>query len=132
MKKLYIPLIVFFIGVGLIILSIFRGEAEVALFLIFPVIYGSGVLSVIGIFMIFGSFLLFFFLPLRRSPEGKERREEWEKQETRSGSKFGGVVFIGPIPIVFGKDKSITKVMLYIGLIIALILLVVYSLLIFV
>ncbi len=37
--------------------------------------------------------------------------------------KVGGVIFIGPIPIVFGSDAKTTKQMMVLGLVIALILL---------
>jgi uncharacterized protein (TIGR00304 family) len=127
MRKTYLPLIFLILGFGLIILALFRGEANIALLLIFPIIYGSSILMFLGIILIFISFLLFFFIPFRRVP----KREKYERMggidEEKRETEYGGVIFIGPIPIVFGKDKDITQKMLYLALIIALILVVLYA-----
>ena len=123
MKRRMLPLILFLFGISLIIISVIMGESQLALFFIFPVIYGAGLIMMIGILMIFLSFIsLFFILPLQDDTQPIESQRE---------SKWGGVIFIGPIPIVIGKDKSVTKTMLYIGLIIAVIMAVIYALIIF-
>lgn len=49
---------------------------------------------------------------LRGTNERKEHRQE-EKSET----EYGGVIFIGPIPIVFGSNKDMAKLALIIGVI---------------
>ncbi|MFO7792930.1 MAG: DUF131 domain-containing protein [Candidatus Saliniplasma sp.] len=123
MKRSMLPLILFLIGISLIILSVITGESQLALFLIFPVIYGAGLIMMIGILLIFLSFIsLFFILPFQ---------DDIQPTEIQRDSKWGGIIFIGPIPIVIGKDKSVTKFMLYIGLIIAVIMAVIYTLIIF-
>ncbi|MGM0404922.1 MAG: TIGR00304 family membrane protein [Thermoplasmatota archaeon] len=123
MKRRMLPLILFLIGISLIILSVMTGESQLALFLIFPVIYGGGVIMMIGILIIFLSFIsLFFILPFH---------DDTQLTESERDSKWGGIIFIGPIPIVMGKDRSVTKTMLYIGLIIAVIMAVIYTLIIF-
>ena len=127
MRKTYLPLIFLILGFALIILAAFRGEANIALLFIFPIIYGSSILMFLGIILIFISFLLFFFIPFRKIP----KREKYERMggigEEKRETEYGGVIFIGPIPIVFGKDKDITQKMLYLALIIALILVVLYA-----
>jgi uncharacterized membrane protein len=45
------------------------------------------------------------------SPSGTERR-------------WGGVVFLGPIPVVFGSDQKVTKWMLVVGVLLFVALLV--------
>ncbi|MFW6141507.1 MAG: TIGR00304 family membrane protein [Candidatus Saliniplasma sp.] len=123
MKRMLLPLILFLIGMSLIILSVITGESQLALFLIFPVIYGAGVIMIVGILMIFLSFAsLFFIIPFQDDTQSTEIQKE---------SNWGGIIFIGPIPIVMGKDRSVTKTMLYIGLIIAVIMAVIYGLIIF-
>lgn len=47
--------------------------------------------------------------------EAKERKEH--PQEEKSKTEYGGVVFIGPIPIVFGSNKDMAKLALIIGVI---------------
>ncbi len=116
-------MILFLIGISLIILSVITGESKLALFIIFPVIYGAGFIMMIGILMIFLSFASLFFIP--SSQQGSKTTE------IQRESKWGGIIFIGPIPIVIGKDRSITKTMLYIGLIIAVIMAVIYAWIIF-
>ena len=46
-------------------------------------------------------------------------------------TRGGGVIFIGPIPIVFGSDKGIAKWMIVVGVIIAVIMLLMFVLQIF-
>ncbi len=100
------------------VLSVVTGEAHVALFLFIPVIYGGGLMLLSGILMFFVSFMLFFFQGVSSNGGGKGDVK----------STYGGVIFIGPIPVVFGKDAGITRTMFYIGLAIASVLLLLYIL----
>lgn len=72
------------------------------------------ILLFIGIVIIFIGILLSF----REGEDGKSTKKE---------VKAGGVIFIGPIPIVFGTDKK----MLIISIILALIMLVIFLVLFF-
>ena len=116
------------IGFSLIVFAAITGEADVALFLIFPVIYGGGWLMLAGIVLVFISFILFFMIPFQNISRKEEYREHkgWAEEEGPRESKYGGVIFIGPIPIVFGKDKDITQKMLYMALILVITLIIVY------
>ncbi len=60
--KTTIPFLIFLTGILLVLLSVFRGEADVALILFIPVISGGGLFISIGILLIFLSFFLFFIL----------------------------------------------------------------------
>ncbi len=136
MKRLVVPVLMLLAGLASIIYAVSIGQAEVALFIIFPVIYGGSLFMIFGVLLIFLSFFLFFAMPFFGTK--KEGKGEWQsvykepqaeqKKEVKKESSFGGVVFIGPIPIVFGKDKKMTKGMLYLGLLIAIIMIVFYSL----
>jgi len=135
-KSILLPVIVLFLGILFILLGILEGDAEVALFLFIPVIYGAGIYLLIGILLVFLSFMLFFVLPFARV--SRSRRDELERvayedlsENKETESSFGGVIFIGPIPIVFGKDASTTKKMMWIGLAIALILIFLYLMIFF-
>ena len=123
-KKNIIPVIILLAGIFLVIFSVIEGEANIALLFIVPIIYGAGVYLAIGILLIFLSFIMFF---LFLGHTGIERRKTKKgRTKTQKDSSYGGVIFIGPIPIIFGKDKSIAKTMMYLGLLIALILAAIY------
>ncbi|MBS3816105.1 MAG: DUF131 domain-containing protein [Candidatus Thermoplasmatota archaeon] len=132
-KRIIPPILVLFSGILFVLLGVIEGDATITLLFFIPVISGSGIYLLIGVLLIFLSFILFFVLSTvgyssERSGKVEERRpaEKTSKKE----SKYGGVIFIGPIPIVFGKDKSIAKKMMYIGLGIAVVLLILYGMMI--
>jgi len=77
----------------------------------------SSLLLLLGFALIFIGILLAIIDVIRSSA----KREEEKRTETRAG----GIIFIGPIPIVFGSDKEITKWMLIIALIISILLIIV-------
>ena len=118
MKKLVIPVIVFITGLFFIALSVLTGQSEFGIFFIFPMVIGGGPYLFTGTVLIIISFILPFIISFREVKN--------HKQEERRETSYGGVVFIGPIPIIFGKDKSIASKMMYIGLLIAVLLLLVY------
>jgi len=113
MKMAYLAYFLLLSGITLIILAVMRGEASIALFLIFPVIYGSGFLSMIGVLLIMLSIFLLFLSPFYELKAHAEpvRYKEHEPmlephKEVKEKTKIGGVIMLGPIPIVFGSDKS--------------------------
>lgn len=112
-----------------VLLGILSGQLGFAIVLIFPVIYGSGYYALITAAFIFGSFVALFLsfsytLEERavgsaayRSAapdEGKGSQHEalWPTgEEGKKTSRFGGVIFIGPVPIIFGSNPGIVKYM---------------------
>lgn len=128
MKRMLIPFGIFILGLSLVIYSVIRGETELYLFLIFPVFRGSGLYMLFGAVLMISAFILAFIIPLR-SYSQKVDRDTYTREASRGkDTEFGGVIFIGPIPIIFGKDKKMSKTMLFLGLAIALILFVLYVL----
>ncbi|MDH7509044.1 MAG: TIGR00304 family protein [Methanomassiliicoccales archaeon] len=101
-------------GILLVVYGIASGEMQVALFLIFPVIYGTGILSLISLLLIFiGFFLTFlsFAIPPERIEVPYETMEmERPCSEEKPHVKGGGVVLIGPIPIIFGSDAKMAVI----------------------
>jgi uncharacterized protein (TIGR00304 family) len=120
-----------------------QGDLQVALVLVFPVVYGSGPWAALGILLAMASFAAFAadaFSSLPRPPEGSRRRGgdgggeprradpgrdargaetgsvPWEEDDGSDGSgggfRGGGVVMLGPIPIVLGSDKRSTMILL--------------------
>lgn len=134
-KRFLMPSLIFLLGVLLVAVGVLEGDVGLTLFFIIPVIYGTGIYLIGGIFLIMLSFILFFFLSFSGVPASGKRSYDGSYKERRKGpkrkSKYGGVIFIGPIPIFFGKDMSTTKKMMWLGLVIALILVFLYVMIIF-
>lgn len=121
-------------GVALLGLALSRGEASLYLVVVVPVITGSSPLSVAGILLIFAGFFATFLLWPARGidlPPPTEAAPEMRPEGTPPRSRWGGVVFLGPFPIVFGSDVRMTRAMLLLGIILflALLALTLYALL---
>ncbi len=121
--------------VFLIVLAIY-GLAHFALFIIFPVIYGNGI-SAIPFALIFFGILVIFIAPLYRidRPSGTERMDTGnygpgkagsEENDRKRESSFGGLLMIGPVPIIFGNDKKIVYISIAIAILILLVFLIRY------
>ncbi len=116
-------------GIALIVWAGLRGEAEFYLVLIIPVISGSGGVFAAGVLLlIFGIVLLFFAMSLRsveRYPEQTPRARtparapRTGEPSTGGGAQWGGVVFIGPIPITFGSGPRMGRLMVVAAIIMA-------------
>ncbi len=114
----------FIVGAVVLALGVLRGEASLSLFVIFPVITATGAWGLLGILlMIAGVFL--FFLTWSRVPEPIYETAPTPQAMPPAASaavpseprrRWGGVVFLGPIPLVFGSDQKVTKWMLLVGL----------------
>ncbi len=107
-------------GLVCIGVAVARGEATVFLVLVFPVVTGSGPLILAGILFTFlGFFMTFTFWPGR--PIGVAASEGSTPVADTTGPaptrRWGGVVFLGPFPIVFGSDPRMTRVMLLVGIV---------------
>ena len=78
-------------------------------------------LFAVGLTVVFlGLILLTLGLLLEMRKKSEEEQEEKNEQKT----EYGGVIFIGPIPIVFGSNKKIAKTMLIIGIVIFVVLMI--------
>lgn len=114
-----LPLILFFGGLACIIAGIVTGEGRAGIFIIFPFVVGTGWLMVLGIVLIFLSIAAFLFtgLPWENAPYMQPGREQPSRKK-----KAGGLILIGPIPIVVSNDKTLALVLLVIGVAVAVIL----------
>lgn len=116
-----------------------RGEAEFYLVIIIPVITGTGPVFAAGaLLFFFGIMLLMFAWSLRSAtaayaeepaaprdpqPQGQRPRGQPQGQPApRSGVEFGGVVFIGPIPITFGSGPKMGRLMLVAAIVMAVLM----------
>jgi len=127
MRRLTVlALIALIAGLALLAYSAATGEGQVVLFLIFPVFTGSGLASFAGMLLIMlGLFLGFlsvagFALPATGAapPPGAAA----PAMPASPAKKFGGVVLLGPVPIVFGSDRRVTTAMLVLAIVLTILL----------
>jgi len=131
MRKWFaISAVLFVAAIALLSASVLTGESEFGLFLIFPFLIGSGLLALLGVILLFiAIFIVFMRLGGRfLRNENPDFSVSFEGEKT-ADKKFGGVIMLGPIPIVFGSDRKIARIMMIIGLIlmVAIILIVLIS-----
>ncbi len=123
-----------FVGPGILLtglvalaVAVARGEASVYLIFIVPAVVGTGPLAFLGILLVFLGFFLTFFLWAAGAPPPAmgPTKDPTEvpgvtPQGTPKTRRWGGVVFLGPIPLVFGSDPQMTRWMLILGAILFL------------
>ncbi|MEM2927121.1 MAG: DUF131 domain-containing protein [Candidatus Bathyarchaeia archaeon] len=85
-------------------------------------------LTWIGILIVMAAFTLGFITELRtvgKERGGKEEGSREGKAEQKGERKieWGGVIFIGPIPIVFGSNRRFAKALAIVAVVLALIIL---------
>lgn len=116
-------------GLALIASAVATGEAEVSLFLIFPVFSGSSGLFLLGSLLIVLSFIVGFLMMAAGQLEMQSTMigDESDRAPVPEGGgvrkEFGGVVLVGPFPIAFGSSRSMALFMLVLGIVVAIILL---------
>jgi uncharacterized protein (TIGR00304 family) len=118
---------VFVSGIACIAAAAVGGEADVRLFLIFPVFSGSSWLFILGTLLIVLSFFVGFAIVAiggteadRSQPGSVEPRSPATSQRRTT---YGGVVLVGPIPIAFASSKNMAIFMLMIGIALAMVFL---------
>lgn len=110
-----ISLVLFIFGIICIIAGIAMGEGKAGIFIIFPFVYGEGILMFIGIILIFLSLFLFIFLTPYVISKEYSKHTGYEMQTKRHA---GGLILIGPIPLVISSNWKIALILLAIALII--------------
>jgi uncharacterized protein (TIGR00304 family) len=118
------------LGLVLLAIDVTRGQASAGIIVIIPYITHSGILSFLGVICIVCAFLLFYAgiahsgytsydenEIIGASPRSSEvQSPEREGTIGKTRRRWGGVVLIGPIPIIFGSDKRTTLIALSIAL----------------
>jgi uncharacterized protein (TIGR00304 family) len=130
--------VLFLAGVVSLAVGFLQNEATLSLFVVFPVVTATGGWSMAGILLMIAGFFVFFMtrsasvepqpLPSARVPLPPV--EGAVPASPPSPRRWGGVVFLGPVPVVFGSDPKLTKWMLILGalLFLALFVFTVFSL----
>ena len=120
MNRFHFLCLVFLVfGIVFFYLGFINGEVETGIFFIFPFISGSGIYSFLGFIFIILSIFLFIFGFTNYSLKEDIQPENYEPKTSRKTSiKGGGVVLVGPIPIVFASNWKIAAVLMIIAIII--------------
>ncbi len=109
------PLTFFIFAIIASIFAFIEGELKAGIFIIFPFIYGSGLFTFIGIIFLFLSFIMFFVSSFKRI------YGEVEYKETK-----GGVILIGPFPIVISDNMKTALFLLIFSFIIFIFFLLIF------
>ncbi len=145
----WIPVLLLITGLLLLVYSGIFGETELFFILIIPVISVKGFIGVIGTILLIIGFISIFLVRLHFSGNGlldhtyhtktekKDRAinknsdftlirnsEEGVYRDRKDRAIFsgGGVIFIGPIPIIFGSDSRMGFWMVLLTVVITLII----------
>jgi uncharacterized protein (TIGR00304 family) len=118
----------------LIVIGSMHGDTKFGLLFIVPFFVFSDPLSVLGVLLVlFGGIGLMvsyssskFEFDLGYNDDETPPRTKKGRKRPKSGISSGGVVFIGPVPIVWGSNKGIGKTMIYVALGITLILVILF------
>ena len=124
---IWIPIAVFVSGIACVAAAVAGGEADVSLFLIFPVFSGSSWLFILGTLLIVLSFFIGFAMIAVGGTEADRSQpgsvEPRSPATTQRKTTYGGVVLIGPIPILFASSKNMAILMLIVGIALAIVFL---------
>lgn len=114
-------------GIVLLLLLSLLGLASVGLFIIFPFFFSTNPVSAIPIIFIISGFLVLFLAPFSLSVDKFENHgiNEMHSEEKKS---FGGLIMIGPVPIVFSNSRRMVYALLGIAVIIILLIFIFYYL----
>jgi uncharacterized protein (TIGR00304 family) len=93
-------------SIAFFIVGAFLGNVEIYLFLVFPIIKLNGIFGLIGILLLILGILLFFFSNFSNYQQGRISGIEREREKVSVSKDWGGIVFIGPVPIVFGNSST--------------------------
>ncbi len=136
-----VGLLMLMAGIALLAWAVSSGDAELYLVVIIPVITGTGPVFAGGaILFMLGLMVTFLGLSMRAAESmdlhegppptpatGSSPGPQAGAPPASGGTEFGGVIFLGPIPIVFGKGQRTSKWML-VGSIVFGILMIVFLL----
>ena len=134
-KRIILPFLFLLAAIISLWYAYLLGEVSIGLILFFPMITAHGLYGLIGVLFLIVSFLLVFILypKILFQSNSNQFNDEINKLNNNNASKkemhTGGIIFIGPIPIVFGSNKKITRYLIISSLIILIIILVYASLL---
>ncbi len=117
-----LSLFCFILGIIFFSLGFLQGDVEGGVFIIFPFIGGSGIYAFLGVISLFLA-ILFFSFGFTCTLDREDIQYEYEEHppQKKKSVKGGGVILIGPIPIVFGTNWKIALVMMIFAIILIIV-----------
>lgn len=120
------------LGVAVLAIGAASGDGELIILLFIPVYRGTGPFALGGGLLIFLGIivgLVYMFkryapTPYEPGPSGSQTPASGQGTAPVGRPKTGGVVFLGPIPIVWGSDAKTTLYTIIIGIIVIIIVMV--------
>jgi uncharacterized protein (TIGR00304 family) len=119
-----LALAVFFTGLALFLAGVVTGDTKVYLAVIIPVIETTSLLSIAGILLMFGAFFLwamgsFSGIASGTAGHAPGRMGDQASPVTRprARTKAGGIILIGPVPILFANDKRLAIILMILGIV---------------
>jgi uncharacterized protein (TIGR00304 family) len=109
------------LGIIFLLLSSLQGDLRVGIFLIFPFVIGSGLYAILGLLFLILAFFLFI---LRFSPKTSISEPTTSSQDNigqKPTMKGGGIVLLGPIPIIVGSSWKITLALILAAIVLILV-----------
>jgi len=124
-----LPLVFFISGIVFFSLGILTGEIEIGIVLIFPFIVGSGIHAFLGFISIFIAIILFMigFVSKFSSDDLNVHKKDINQTNKKTSVKGGGIILIGPIPIVFGTNWKIALMLMILAMIVVTVFFIVYK-----
>lgn len=114
----------FFCALIFLIIGSIQGEISIVLLVIFPIILGSGLFALTGFMFLFLAFILLFIGRIKTfSKINNVDLSDTDTSMNKPSLKTGGVILIGPIPIIFGSNWIITLIFGLIGIFLFILLL---------
>jgi len=113
------------ISIFFLVIATLSGELSIGLIVIIPILIGSGPYAFIGFLLIFLSFI-FFFIGRTSSIIPPNQIYQKETHQTQKNIQTGGVVLIGPIPIIFGSNWKIALLFGCIGILLLTLMIYMY------
>lgn len=109
--------------------GVVSGGLHVAFIFVIPVVYGSGFQGPAAAALLVIAFIILAFSGTVRPLEGYPGAEGGEAGVAGAGRRsFGGVIFIGPVPIVFGSGRKVAAWMVVAGIVLSVLLILAFIL----
>jgi len=120
MNKYHLLSVVFFIsGIVFFAIGVLYGEVETGFVVVFPFLVGSGLHAFLGFILVFIAILLFMFGFVSSATTSSlhvDNEDEHVYPKKKTSLKGGGVILIGPIPIVFGSSWKIAVILMIVAI----------------
>lgn len=112
-------LLTFALGLVLVALAALEGGAHLALLVIVPVVYGSSLLFGLGVLLVaVGLVLLFLSAATGPASEIRPGGTTPPQNHPSSSTSVGGVVLLGPFPVIFGSNPKWTPYLIVLAVVI--------------